>query len=100
MFFGVLAWGTMFGSTVTFIGLAWLIQLLQALPLYAVCILFFGIGLVMFLIPVVPGLAVYLCGGILIVQVARAQEFGGTGESPFLTYILCECMRMRMRMCA
>ena len=86
MLLGVLAWATMFGSTVTFIGLAWLIELLKTLPLYSVCLLFVAIGFVMFLIPVVPGLAVYLCGGILIVQVARDQGFGGSGERVLSLY--------------
>mmetsp|Transcript_32895 Transcript_32895/g.96848 ORF Transcript_32895/g.96848 Transcript_32895/m.96848 type:complete len:877 (-) Transcript_32895:220-2850(-) len=87
MLLAVLAWGVSFGSTVTFIGLAGLIKGLKTLDLAVVVVLFLLIGTLMFLIPVVPGLAVYLCGGILMVQVAREQDFAGGGESGF--YMAC-----------
>jgi len=63
-----LVWAMLFGSTLTFVVLAVVIDALQSLAVGVVVFLFLIIGIVMFLIPVVPGLAVYLCGGVLIVN--------------------------------
>jgi hypothetical protein len=46
--------------------MSWLNDVLQDLPLYATTIIFFLIGVVMFLLPPVPGLPVFLTGGILL----------------------------------
>ncbi|KAL3895131.1 MAG: hypothetical protein SGPRY_013601, partial [Prymnesium sp.] len=85
---GLLAWGTLFGSTLTFIGLAGFISVLKTLSVGVVVVLFLLIGTVMFLIPIVPGLAVYLCGGILVVDVARGQLGDPDGEGFYLAILL------------
>jgi hypothetical protein len=46
--------------------MSWLNDVLQDLPLYATTIIFFLIGVIMFLLPPVPGLPVFLTGGILL----------------------------------
>ena len=69
------AWLMLFGSTLTFVGLS-LIMWLETMHPAVVAILFLGIGIFMFLIPIVPGLAVYLTGGILIVQIYWKNVFG------------------------
>jgi len=45
---------------------AWVNELLQPLAPALVCVIFFGIGVAMFCIPVVPGVPVYLTAGVLI----------------------------------
>eukprot|EP00908_Phaeocystis_cordata_P005548 Transcript_16046.p1 GENE.Transcript_16046~~Transcript_16046.p1 ORF type:complete len:636 (-),score=317.89 Transcript_16046:270-2123(-) len=67
MWLAIIIWGVKYGSTLTYMGLAYVIKLLKQLGSCAgVCGIFFVIGEVMFLIPVVPGIAVYLGAGVLI----------------------------------
>ena len=67
MWLGIAVWGVKYGSTLTYMGLAYIIKLLKTLGSCAgVCGIFFVIGEIMFLIPVVPGIAVYLGSGVLI----------------------------------
>jgi len=91
-------WALSFGSTLTFIGLAALIPPLKKVSLGVVIVLFLLIGTSMFLIPVVPGLAVYLFGGLLMVDVARAQlgdpKGGGFYLACLLTVGLCYFMKL------
>jgi hypothetical protein len=53
--------------------LSWINVALQDLPLYAVTIIFFFIGMAMFLLPPVPGLPVFITGGILLGKAAEQQ---------------------------
>jgi hypothetical protein len=53
--------------------LSWINVALQELPLYAVTIIFFFIGIAMFLLPPVPGLPVFITGGILLGKAAEEQ---------------------------
>ena len=86
MWGGVLVWALLLGSTLTYVCLAGLIELLSSIHWLLVSLIFFVVGFVMFMVPVVPGLAVYLCGGILLVQRCR-DPFGG-GEGGFYLAIL------------
>jgi hypothetical protein len=74
-------WAMLFGSTLTFVALAAMIAWLSTLSKIVVVFLFLAMGIVMFLIPVVPGLAVYLTGGIAIVQIFE-PVFGELVGSP------------------
>ena len=47
--------------------LAWLVSYLKAQEVWMVFLVFFGIGVFMFLLPPIPGPPVYLTGGIVIV---------------------------------
>jgi hypothetical protein len=47
--------------------LAWLVSYLKAQEVWLVFLVFFGIGVFMFLLPPIPGPPVYLTGGIVIV---------------------------------
>eukprot|EP00316_Scyphosphaera_apsteinii_P000861 CAMPEP_0119348768 /NCGR_PEP_ID=MMETSP1333-20130426/109213_1 /TAXON_ID=418940 /ORGANISM="Scyphosphaera apsteinii, Strain RCC1455" /LENGTH=525 /DNA_ID=CAMNT_0007361359 /DNA_START=1230 /DNA_END=2804 /DNA_ORIENTATION=+ len=75
------AWTLLFGSTLTYMAAGILINWLKAMSWHIASLLFVLIGLVMFLLPPVPGAAVYLSAGILIVP-ACEEPFGG-GEKGF-----------------
>ena len=78
MWLGIAVWGVKYGSTLTYMGLAYIIKLLKTLGSCAgVCGIFFVIGEIMFLIPVVPGIAVYLGSGVLIPPTCAASLDGG-----------------------
>ena len=78
MWLGIAVWGVKYGSTLTYMGLAYIIKLLKTLGSCAgVCAIFFVIGEIMFLIPVVPGIAVYLGSGVLIPPTCAASLDGG-----------------------
>ena len=63
---GLLVWGLLYGSTLTYMGLAALIAWLRTVHWLLASIIFFLVGIGMFLLPPVPGLAVYLCAGVLL----------------------------------
>jgi len=72
----LLLWALSYGATLTYVvlnmAIAWLITVQWGI----VSAIFLGLGLVMFLIPVVPGTAVYLTGGVLLVPVCEAAWSG------------------------
>ena len=88
----------LFGSTLTFVGLSGLIMWLETMHRAVVAVLFLGIGIFMFLIPIVPGLAVYLTGGILIVQIYWKNVFGENEFGFYMAIIfatgLCYVMKI------
>ena len=59
-----------------------LVTYLAPLPFAAVIAIFVVIALVMFLIPVVPGPAVYLTSGVLLVPLGKKTFAGGAGFDP------------------
>ena len=73
---GYLVWGSYYGVTLTYIVLNFVISALISVHWAAVSAIFFATGLIMFLIPVVPGTAVYLTGGVLLVPVCEAAWSG------------------------
>ena len=69
---GLVAWMLLYGSTLTYMGLALLISWLQSMHWLVASCVFFALGLVLFLLPPVPGLAVYLTAGVLITPSAES----------------------------
>ena len=64
------------GNKVTYIALSFLIKLCKTLPHWGVVVaVFVPVGLIMFLLPPVPGTPVYLCGGVLLVPLCE-EAFG------------------------
>ena len=61
-----------------YIFFAWLISKLSLLPSPAVAVIFALIGVCMFMIPVVPGPAVYLASGCLLTPILEKEW----GEDP------------------
>ena len=55
----------------TLVFLSWLIEQTSAMPLGTVTLILVGIGMLMFLLPPVPGVPIYLTLGIVIVPVGR-----------------------------
>jgi hypothetical protein len=62
-----------------YIFFAWLISQLSLLPSPAVAVIFALIGVAMFMIPVVPGPAVYLASGVLLTPILE-KEWGGVSS--------------------
>jgi len=75
-FFVIAYWAVKLGSIWTNLASNVLITALSTLPWGVTCVLFIVIGLVMFLIPIVPGPVVYLTSGLLVVPVVESA-FGG-----------------------
>jgi len=75
----ILYWTLSVGvAKITIIFLSWLNEELSQIPLIWVCVIFFGIGYVMFLLPPVPGIPVYITSGIIIAAQSRSiDEVGG-----------------------
>jgi len=59
-------------SQFTLLFLSWLIEKTSEMPLAAVTGILIGIGMIMFLLPPVPGVPIYLTLGIVIIPVGRA----------------------------
>jgi hypothetical protein len=96
----VMCWGIFFISVnvgitkIVSIFLSWLnTDLLAPLPLLAVIFIFYAIGLFMFLLPPVPGVPVYLAGGIILV---KKFEDSGTSfaMSLLFTSLICTCIKL------
>jgi len=79
------AWVLLYGSTLTYMGMAMLISWLKTMHWLVASLMFFAVGIVMFLLPPVPGLAVYLTAGILLTPVCEGP-FGG---EPYGFWIAC-----------
>jgi hypothetical protein len=74
-------WGAVFitftvlAAKFTILFLSWLIEETKALDIASVTGIIFGVGVIMFLLPPVPGAPIYLTLGIVIVPVGR-ETFG------------------------
>merc|ERR1712137_853234 len=64
-------------AKLTFVFLSWLNEALTDIALWLVIFTFFIIGYLMFLLPPIPGVPVYMCSGIVIA--ARANKSDGPG---------------------
>ena len=61
----------------TVVFLSYLRVKLTAIPVALVYVIFVFVGLAMFLIPIIPGLPVYLTGGIILTDQSMVRAFGG-----------------------
>mmetsp|Transcript_8424 Transcript_8424/g.27972 ORF Transcript_8424/g.27972 Transcript_8424/m.27972 type:complete len:876 (+) Transcript_8424:337-2964(+) len=68
--------------------LSWLIDELAGLDLIVVYLIFCVVGLIMFLLPPVPGVPVYLTGGI-IMTAAGEDSFGSFFGALFVSSLIC-----------
>eukprot|EP00949_MAST-11_sp_MAST-11-sp1_P003740 g3740.t1 len=78
----------------TYVFLSWLNQQLAAVPLPVCTAIFYAVGLTMFLLPPVPGVPVYLLGGVLITNNAEK-----TANMPFFagamfTTVVCFLIKL------
>jgi len=63
--------------------LGWFVKVLNNFDLVPIIVSVWMVGLVLFLLPPVPGAPVYLFGGILVTRKAQEIEFLGTRDSGF-----------------
>jgi len=80
------------GKVVTLF-LASLNKALAPLPLATVTALFYSIGVTMFLLPPVPGVPVYLAGGVILVNKARGTALGFWGA---VAYTIAVCFSIKI----
>jgi len=78
-YLAIAAWSSKWLLLLIYIFFAWLITQLSLLPSPAVAVIFAFIGVGMFMIPVVPGPAVYLASGVLLTPILEA-EWGGVSS--------------------
>lgn len=67
--------------------LGWVISTVKELPLVAVIFIMLAVGHAMFLVPVIPGVPVYLTLGIVVPAVAN-ETFGGFPQSISFTVLI------------
>jgi len=73
----VFFWVFSYFPQLVYIFFNWLVTVLRPLSFGIVVVIFVFIGLIMFLIPVVPGPAVYLTAGVLVVPLGKSTIAGG-----------------------
>lgn len=66
-------------AKLTQVFLSWLNEELLKISFVSVCVIFFGIGFTMFMLPPVPGIPVYLAAGVIIASRARSTDVGFGG---------------------
>jgi hypothetical protein len=71
---------------VTTVFLSWLNDTLAPLNLVTTVVIFYVVGFTMFLLPPVPGVPVYLAGGVIIVNAAE-DTMGFTGAIAFMVLL-------------
>jgi hypothetical protein len=84
----VLNVGATLGTTIF---LSWLAETIAEWSLYAILGILFMVGMSLFLIPVVPGLPIYLVAGIVVVQKAQRDDLSfevGVGIASLLCWAI------------
>ena len=84
-----------FVGKVVIVFMAWLNEVLASSDLATVTAIFFGVGLFMFLLPPVPGVPVYLSGGVILVQ-AGMNEFGSDQFMVSVLYSIGICFLIKL----
>lgn len=69
-------------GTFTVVFLSWVRVMLHGAPIIVTYVIFFLVGLTMFLNPFIPGLPVYLTGGIMLTDKPFLEAYGGSSEYP------------------
>jgi hypothetical protein len=64
-----------FCSRFTPVFLSWLGEELKLMEFQSVCLIFYVVGLIMFLLPPVPGVPVYIAAGLIIVQRGKQESW-------------------------
>ena len=87
-YLAIAGWVVKFGSTLTYMGLRWMIDLMLGADLScgASSGIFLLVGAIMFLLPPVPGLAVYLCAGVLLTPVCEDSMGGFWGAAIYSSF--------------
>jgi hypothetical protein len=78
-------------AKLTSVFLSWLNEELLKVEFVMVCVIFFIIGFIMFMLPPVPGLPVYMSSGVVLAARARSMDIGfvgGTLAAVVLSFIL------------
>ena len=79
-------------SKFTVLFLSWLIEQLASVGLAAISAIFFVVGFIMFMLPPVPGVPVYLSSGIILVAAGKDSM----GISGAITYAFVFCMVLKL----
>jgi len=75
--------------------LSWLNEYLQTyVGFEASCMIFFVVGFLMFMLPPVPGIPVYICGGIIVCAQARPVEGIGFYGGIVISIVMCTILKL------
>jgi len=97
MWIAIIIWGVKYGGTLTNMCMAMLLEAMQGTPCWIVSIVITIIGIIMFLIPVVPSGAVYLTAGCLLVPMCgkdAAGTYANFWNAVILAVLLCYAMKV------
>jgi hypothetical protein len=87
-------------SKVVILFLSFLIEALDALAFPQVLVIFYAIGISLFLLPPVPGVPVYLFGGVILTAKLQGDyHFFSSGETGFwcaVVLISCICLTLKL----
>lgn len=86
-------------GTGTTIFLAWLAEAVASWTMAPLLLVLFAVGLLMFLIPVVPGLPIYLVSGIVIVQKYEDNFLIGVAVGSLLCWAIKLCSNIVLMKC-
>jgi len=93
-FIGIAYYIMMIGiSKFVMVFLSWLNGTLSVLPLSTVIGIFYGTGLFMFLLPPVPGVPVYVLGGVVLVNAFKREGFP-FGVGLFAVTMICFMIKL------
>lgn len=91
----ILYWTFFVGvSKLTVVFLAWLNQELYSVPFYQVLMVFFVTGYIMFMLPPVPGIPVYITSGIIIGAQGRELENVGYVGGIVIAVLMSLCLKI------
>jgi len=79
-------------SKFTVLFLSWLIAVIEDLGLALISVIFFFVGSLMFLLPPVPGVPVFLSSGIILLAAGR-ETYGVAGS---IVYAFVFCMALKL----
>ena len=94
-FLGTLYYIMMVGiSKFVMVFLSWLNLTLSTMPLTATIVIFYSVGLFMFLLPPVPGVPVYVLGGVVLVNQLRQKAEMDFVIALIVTTLICFCIKL------
>eukprot|EP00930_Biecheleria_cincta_P004304 TRINITY_DN105213_c0_g1_i1.p1 TRINITY_DN105213_c0_g1~~TRINITY_DN105213_c0_g1_i1.p1 ORF type:complete len:973 (-),score=152.43 TRINITY_DN105213_c0_g1_i1:193-3030(-) len=80
------------GSRWTYVGLSVLNDQFELVDFWVVCVLFFLVGFIMFMLPPIPGIPVYIFGGMIFALRGRTMPdlgfWGGIGVACIMSLVL------------
>ena len=90
---GMLFFAMVFGMKLTYVFFSWLNEKLSTMSYWPMMALYSGFGVSLFLLPPVPGVPVYIIGGICVVT-AGEDDVGGFVPSLLVCIAVCLLIKL------